>query len=219
MTLEIGHWWNNNDYITVWSVYYYFRRRWAANLINNTINWNQHGGAAAASRALTYILWVLLSLLLSLYKGHAGMIIKCTHVMNTCGHTHLTCSFCCNHLYGSASSFYFYLRWALYSNGVAPLICPVELRWKWTFCHLPSRRFQTRVSSDWFVCAWPSLLCVCCIRNAITYGQQQHWRFWKSKQRSDENLWELQATLIKVMCFPVGERIAYTDMVNIERSD
>lgn len=35
-------------------------------------------------------------------------------------------------------------------------------QWKWTFCHLPSRRCHTRVSSDWLVrgLPWPSMYCV-----------------------------------------------------------
>lgn len=35
-------------------------------------------------------------------------------------------------------------------------------QWKCTFCHLPSRRCHTRVSSDWLVRGrpWPSMYCV-----------------------------------------------------------
>lgn len=50
-----------------------------------------------------------------------------------------------------------YLRWGAKPKDVVPLVLPVVLRWKWTFCHLLSRLCHTRVSSDWCVCDWPSL--------------------------------------------------------------
>lgn len=54
------------------------------------------------------------------------------------------------------------------SKVVAPLILPDALLWKWTFCHLLSRRCQTRVSSDWWVCAWPCLWV-------------KQWEYWSRK--------------------------------------
>lgn len=67
------------------------------------------------------------------------------------------CSLSIGHFRFSGS----YLWCGLKSNGVAPLIWPVTLRWKCTFCHLPSRLCQTRVSSDWWVCAWLSRSIYC----------------------------------------------------------
>lgn len=55
------------------------------------------------------------------------------------------------------SRFTDYLWWLTKSNGVAPLMWPVALRWKCTFSHWLSRLCQTRVSSDWWVWAFPSL--------------------------------------------------------------
>lgn len=50
-----------------------------------------------------------------------------------------------------------YLRTGANPNDVVPLVCPVVLRWKCTFCHLLSRLCHTRVSSDWCVCDCRSL--------------------------------------------------------------
>lgn len=53
---------------------------------------------------------------------------------------------------------FYYLCELLKPNAAPP---EPPLRWKWTFCHLLSLLCQTRLSSDWWVCAWPCLEIFC----------------------------------------------------------
>lgn len=162
---------------------------------------NRAPAAAIASSRRSYLYLILLLLrLLWLRKRHDHQIAQTswTRAAQLTSHMFVWCSFVCVRV---CLSFYFYLRWALYSNGVAPLICPVELRWKWTFCHLPSRLFQTRVSSDWFVCALPSLCCVCVCVDACVVAALKIQNKNDGRERKEEmNSWKIRATLIKAMC-------------------
>lgn len=98
----------------------------------------------------------------SLHSGVTGsdcMSYIYTRIVDGTRHKQSEAFYMCCCCWMSEFSIYsiIYLRCILNPNGVAPLICPVVLRWKCTFCHLLSRLCHTRVSSDWCVCACPSL--------------------------------------------------------------
>lgn len=106
---------------------------------------------------------------------------------------------------GGRSKFFGFFSFFFFFNRVRSKVCcylfwwygrvqGVEApdRWKWTFSHLPSRRYHTRVSSLCCVCA-----CPCLKSNSIKFKKKSN-QISSQKRNDKENYWTQQLTCPRI---------------------